>query len=183
MNNSISNHRIKLVKGDLLNQKVDAIVNPTNQHLSGKGIASSIRKAGGKQLEKYCLKLIPLNVGEAKITPGYNLPILFIIHTHEPLWIDNISGEKEEEFLAKCYRNSLALVNQYQIKSVAFPGISTGFHGFPFDKAAKIAVNEVTYFLQKNSSTQKVIFVCWKQEEYNSYQKYLEYQYDKKTRI
>lgn len=173
--------KIRLIKGDIIEQKVEAIVNATNRHLSGKGgVASAIRKAAGKQLEKHCLKLIPLNVGDAKITPGYDLPVPWIIHTHGPLWIENISGSKEEELLRKCYLNSLALVEKYQIKTVAFPGIATGVHGFPKDKAAEIAVTEVINFLGQNTLTQTVTFTCWGQTEYNYYQNFLRINLGKK---
>ncbi|MGK7946986.1 MAG: macro domain-containing protein [Microcystaceae cyanobacterium] len=166
--------QIQLIQGDLIQQPVEAIVNATNRNLSGKGgVASAVRKAAGKQLEKHCLKLIPLNVGEAKITPAYDLPVSWIIHTHGPLWIKNISGQKEENLLRSCYRQSLALVKQYQIKTVAFPCIATGVHGFPITKSCPIAVREVISFLKQNSWLEKVIFVCWKKEEYQQYQQVL----------
>ncbi len=116
------------------------------------------------------MKLIPLNVGEAKITPGYNLSIPWIIHTHGPLWIDGISGIKEEKLLQQCYRNSLAFMPEYNIKSIAFPGIATGVHGFPKEKAAKIAVDEAMNFLQHHNHEKTITFVCWTDYEYSCYQ-------------
>ena len=173
--NMNSKPNIKLIQGDILNQEVEAIVNATNKLLSGKGgVASAIRKAAGKELEKHCLKLIPLNVGEAKITPGYNLPVPWIIHTHGPLWIDGISGIKEEQLLQQCYRNSLALMQEYNIKSIAFPGIATGVHGFPKDKAAQIAVNAAMDFLSQDNDEKTIIFVCWTDFEYSCYENVLQ---------
>ncbi|MGK7932634.1 MAG: macro domain-containing protein [Microcystaceae cyanobacterium] len=166
--------QIKLTQGDLIQQPVEALVNATNRNLSGKGgVASAIRKAAGKALEKHCLQLIPLNVGEAKITPAYDLSVSWIIHTHGPLWIKNISGQQEENLLRSCYRQSLDLVKQYNIKTVAFPCIATGVHGFPIDKSSQIAVTEVLSFLRQNLWLEKVIFVCWKKEEYKQYQQVL----------
>ncbi|NES99549.1 MAG: RNase III inhibitor [Sphaerospermopsis sp. SIO1G2] len=166
---------IKIVQGDIINQQVEAIVNATNKLLSGKGgVASAIRKAAGKELEKHCLKLIPLNVGEAKITPGYNLSVPWIIHTHGPLWIDGISGIKEEQLLRQCYHKSLTLMPEYHIKSIAFPGIATGVHGFPKDKAAAIAVNAAMDFLSQDNEHRTVIFVCWTDFEYSCYENVLQ---------
>ncbi|MBW7842891.1 MAG: macro domain-containing protein, partial [Ignavibacterium sp.] len=109
--------------------------------------------------------------GEAKISPGFNLPAKFIIHTVGPVW--NGGKSNEDKLLANCYINSLKLAVENKIKTIAFPAISTGVYHFPLERATKIAVNEVKKFLEKNESIKKVIFVCFSDHDYNIYQNML----------
>ncbi|MDH3268584.1 MAG: macro domain-containing protein, partial [Ignavibacteria bacterium] len=101
-------------------------------------------------------------IGEAKISPGFNLPAKFIIHTVGPVW--NGGKNNEDKLLANCYNNSLKLAIENGVKTIAFPAISTGVYRFPLERATKIAVNEVENFLEKNGSIEKVIFVCFDEE-------------------
>jgi len=155
----ISN-RIEVVEGDITKQRVDAIVNAANTTLlGGGGVDGAIHRAAGPELLEECRALGGCPTGEAKITRGYNLPAQWVIHTAGPVWRDGRHGE--EELLAGCYRNSLALAEQKGLRTIAFPSISTGAYGFPMDKAARIAVAEIRNFLERNRVMEKVVLVCF----------------------
>lgn len=152
-------HRITATRGDITQQQVDAVVNTTNISLDiGGGVSEAIHAAAGPGLKEECRKLKGCAVGQAKVTRGYNLPASWVIHTVGPVWQGGLN--QEEELLAQCYRNSLALAALCPIQSIALPSISTGFHGFPVERAVRVAVTEVQHFLQTNASIEKVIFVC-----------------------
>jgi O-acetyl-ADP-ribose deacetylase (regulator of RNase III) len=167
--------RMEIVKGDITKQNVDAIVNATDTYFSGGGSGSvdyAIHSAAGDELSKACQQLNSCTTGEAKITKGYNLLARFVIHTVGPIWQGGDSGEAEK--LAQSYRSCLKLAEQHNIKTIAFPAISTGFFGFPFKQASKIAVREVSCFLIKNTSIEKVIFVLFGKDAYDYYHAELE---------
>ena len=152
-------NKIKVVQGDITLEWVDAIVNPTDQVLSGGGGADfAIHQAAGPELRNACKQLKTCAVGEAKITEGYNLPAKFVIHTVGPMWKGGNNDEKE--LLARCYRNCLALAEQNAIKTMAFPAISTGAFHFPIELAAKIAVHEINHFLRQSVLIKQVLLVC-----------------------
>ena len=146
---------IKIVKGDITTLAVDAIVNAANQvMLGGGGVDGAIHRAAGRELYEACLKVpavkpgVRCPTGEARITPGFNLPAKFVIHTVGPVYRDGQHGEPEK--LAACYRNSLALAAENGCRSIAFPCISTGVYGYPIEDAAKIAVHEVEHFFTQS---------------------------------
>ena len=152
--------RIAVVEGDIAKQTVDAIVNAANTTLlGGGGVDGAIHRAAGPELLAECRTLGGCPTGQAKITKGCRLPAEFVIHTVGPVWRDGDHGE--EELLASCYRSCFALVEQHGIRSVAFPSISTGAYGFPMDRAARIAVTETKKFLERNSTVEKVLLVCF----------------------
>ncbi len=158
----------KVVQGDITQLKVDAIVNAANNPLlGGGGVDGAIHRAAGGELLEECRKLGGCETGEAKITKGYNLPAKWVIHTVGPVWQGG--NNSEDELLASCYRQSLALAEQYKIESIAFPAISTGVYRFPIERASKIAVSEVNKFLQSDRFIKQVIFVCFGQSNYDSY--------------
>ena len=160
--------RIELIKGDITQLSVDAIVNAANESLrTGGGVCGAIHSAAGPELEKECLALGGCKTGDAKITKGYKLPAKWVIHAVGPIW--HGGDRREDELLAGCYRNSLKLAEKHNIKTIAFPSISTGIYGFPIERAVKIAIREVKNFLEENTSVEKVAFVCFSKRDYNHY--------------
>lgn len=160
--------RIAVVEGDITRQNVDAIVNAANSSLlGGGGVDGAIHRAAGPRLLEECRKLNGCPTGEAKITGGHNLLAKHVIHTVGPIWRGG--NAREDDLLARCYRNSLALAVQNGLRTIAFPSISTGVYGFPIERASKIAVSEVKTFLEKDTTLEKVIFVCFGQRDYERY--------------
>lgn len=162
-------NRMQIVKGDITQIQVDAIVNAANTSLlGGGGVDGAIHRAGGPEILANCRKIIlaqgGCRTGEAVITTAGNLPAEFVIHTVGPVWSGGTNNEAEK--LSSCYRSSLQLAAESNCTSVAFPGISTGVYGFPKDKAAQIAVSTVNDFLTKNTQPETVIFVCYDDEYY-----------------
>lgn len=151
---------IEIIKADITQLKVDAIVNAANNSLTGGGgVDGAIHRAAGKELLEACRTLKGCATGQSKITKGYQLPATYVIHTVGPVW--NNGTANEEALLESCYRTALQLAAEYDIKTIAFPSISTGAYRFPFDKAARIAYHTVTDFLKRNSTIEKVYLGCF----------------------
>lgn len=164
---------IELYKGDITKIKVDAIVNAANNSLlGGGGVDGAIHRAAGPELLEYNRKLGGCATGEAKISPGFRLPSKYIIHTVGPIWQGGTANE--DQLLANCYQNSLKLAVENQIKTIAFPAISTGVYGFPLDRATQIAIRTVKGFLRDNDAIEKVVFVCFDDNTYEVYKRLLE---------
>jgi len=161
-------NRISIEQGDITNFTVDAIVNAANTTLlGGGGVDGAIHKAAGSDLVIECKSLGGCNTGDAKITKGYNLPAKFVIHTVGPIWR---GGDfREDELLAGCYQKSLELAVKNGITTIAFPSISTGAYGFPFERAARIALKIVNDFLKNEESIEQVIFVCFSDGDFSKY--------------
>ncbi len=159
------NDKIEVVEGGITQQPVDAIVNAANSSLlGGGGVDGAIHRAAGSELLAECRLLNGCPTGQAKITRGYNLPAQWVIHTVGPIWRGG--NQNEDDLLAQCYQNSLALADEQKLKTIAFPSISTGAYGFPMKRAAKIAVTEIKRFLEKGSKIEKVLLVCFGQRAY-----------------
>lgn len=163
---------IELLKGDITQLEVTAIVNAANQSLlGGGGVDGAIHRAAGPQLLEECRKIGGCPTGEARLTKGYNLPAKYVIHTVGPVWRGGIHNEFT--LLRNAYFNSLNLAFENKMDSVAFPNISTGVYGFPKNQASDIAVKAVKDFLSGNKYPHKVIFVCFDDENFSIYRKIL----------
>ncbi len=164
--------RIEIYKGDITKLKVDAIVNAANHTLlGGGGVDGAIHRAAGKELLTECETLNGCETGKAKITNGYQLPASYVIHTVGPVY--NGGKNNEAEKLASCYRNSLELAAEKGLKTLAFPNISTGVYGYPKQKAAEIAIRQVSQYLKSHAEIEKVIFCVFDDENLNIYKKLL----------
>lgn len=160
--------KIELIQDDITQLDVDAIVNAANKSLlGGGGVDGAIHRAAGDELLEECKILNGCETGQAKITKGYNLPAKFVIHTVGPVW--HGGNDNEPELLANCYKNSLKLAIDNNLKTIAFPNISTGVYRFPKDMAAEIAIKTANNFLEQNKKIEKIYFVCFDQENYNIY--------------
>lgn len=166
------NTQLQVLQGDITQLDLDAIVNAANTSLmGGGGVDGAIHRAAGPDLVRECMTLHGCETGEAKITKGYNLKARHVIHTVGPIW--HGGGNGEPELLRSCYRNSLQLAAQHELKSIAFPCISTGVYRFPADQAAEIAVATVREFVSEPSSVAAVIFCCFSAADRERYEQLL----------
>jgi len=165
--------RLNIWRGDITRLPVDAIVNAANRTLlGGGGVDGAIHRAAGPGLLAECRTLNGCATGEAKITAGYRLPARWVIHTVGPIWRGG--GQDEDQDLAACYRDSLQLAQTHGVRSIAFPSISTGAYGFPVERAAPIAVTEISHFLASDPAMEKVILVCFNETVCRHYRQLLE---------
>jgi len=152
--------RLRIVVGDITDLDVDAIVNAANTSLlGGSGVDGAIHRAAGERLYEFCRNLGGCKVGEAKITPGFDLLAKHVIHTVGPVWQGG--NRNEDELLANCYRNSFAVALKAGLHTIAFPAISTGVYRFPHDRAAAIALRECHAALDTHPELQCVTLVCF----------------------
>ena len=161
--------KIEVIQGDITRIKVDAIVNAANSSLmGGGGVDGAIHRSGGPSILEECRKIVArqggCRTGEAVVTTAGMLPAMYVIHTVGPVWNDGKNNDKEK--LANCYKNSLQLAVERDCKTIAFPNISTGVYRFPKAEAAKISVDTIQNFLCGNDSLEKVILVCFDEENY-----------------
>ena len=164
--------KIEINQGDITKLDVDAIVNAANTTLlGGGGVDGAIHRAAGPELLAECRAHGGCQPGEAKITRGYELPARYIIHTVGPFWTGGKRGEPQT--LANCYRNSLLVAVENQIKTIAFPAISCGAYGYPIREATRIAVETTREFLATDDKIDKVIFVVASDEILRVYQRLL----------
>lgn len=157
---------VEIVRGDITKLDVDAIVNAANERLlGGGGVDGAIHRAAGPELLQACRAIpevrpgVRCPTGEARITPGFELPARHVIHTVGPVWRGGEQGEPG--LLASCYRESLGLAEEHGARSVAFPAISCGVYGYPVDEAAEIAVREVAGFVSSSDVVERVLLVCF----------------------
>ncbi len=153
---------ISVWHGDITTLTVDAIVNAANSSLlAGGGVDRAIHAAAGAELRRECLALGGCPTGEVRITPGFKLPIRYIIHTVGPIWRGG--SQNEAALLAACYRNCFELARRHQIRSIAFPAISCGAYRFPFDQGIKIAFQEA-FSAAETGSFEKIYMVQYHSE-------------------
>ena len=173
METKINRTLIAVVQGDITTQNVDAIVNAANASLlGGGGVNGAIRRAGGPAILEECDDIRAYRggcpPGQAVITTGGDLPAKYVIHTVGPEWRGGESGERET--LASCYRESLTLALNFQIKTIAFPSISTGIFGYPSEKAAIAALKAIKSFLEEHEGVEEVRFVLFDDDTYGCYE-------------
>jgi len=163
--------RIQVVKGDLVQQQVDAIVNPTGEDYFGGVVDAAIHVAAGPELRQHCDRLPRCAPGKAQMTPGYNLPAQYVIHTVTPIWNGGRRGE--QKLLSQCYSNSLTLAEKEHLKTIAFPLLGGGVAGCPMREAIETALGAIGQFLMKQKpALERVILVCYDDETYNAYRSY-----------
>lgn len=161
--------RVSIVRGDITELTVDAIVNAANKSLlGGGGVDGAIHRAAGPELLAECRKLGGARTGEAKMTLGYELSARHVIHAVGPVWHGGNQGEPE--LLASCYRNALTLAREAGLRSIAFPSISTGAYGYPIDKAAVVAQATVREWMSDNDLPERVIFCCFSPADQDAYE-------------
>ena len=172
MEREISGVRIEVVQGDITAQDdVDAVVNAANAELeSGGGVAGAIHEAAGPDLEEESRPLAPIEPGEAVITGGYDLPNPHVIHVLGPVYG---SDEPEDELLARCYREALALAEENGVESLAFPAISTGAFGYPVEEAAEVALQTVSGSAAELQNVRLIRFVLFSEEDAEVYERLL----------
>ena len=152
---------LQILKADITTLKVDAIVNAANSSLlGGGGVDGAIHRTAGKELLEACRPLGGCEPGDAKITPGFKLPAKFVIHTVGPVWRGGQYGERE--ILQSCYRRSIEVALANNIRSIAFPAISTGVYGYPKTEAASVAL---TILMSFGPSFDNIIACCHSDED------------------
>ena len=148
--------RIEVVQADITTLRVDAIVNAANTSLlGGGGVDGAIHRAAGPRLLEATREIGGCPTGQARLTPGFDLPAKWVIHTVGPIWQDGHSGE--DDLLASCYRSSLDLATSIGARTIAFPAISTGAYGFPIERAANIAVSQITGYIAEHPDIERVL--------------------------
>ncbi|MGB9642759.1 MAG: macro domain-containing protein [Candidatus Ratteibacteria bacterium] len=171
---------IECIKGDITSQSdIDVIVNAANKQLApGGGVAGAIHRKAGPLLYQECKKFAPIETGQAVITRGYGLSNPFVIHTVGPVY----SEEKNpSEKLALCYKNSLKLADNKELKSIAFPAISTGIFGYPVEEAAEISIKAVMETIPQLHSIKKIRFVLFDENSYKIFEDKLKQIYERKS--
>jgi O-acetyl-ADP-ribose deacetylase (regulator of RNase III) len=164
--------RLLAVSGDITQETTDAIVNAANSSLApGGGVCGAIHRAAGPELARACAELGGCPTGDARITPGFALKAGHVIHAVGPMWHGGAKGEPDD--LASCYRRSLELADEYGLRSIAFPAISTGIYGYPLDQATEIAVRTVRDTVRTHPNVQLVRFVCFSETDLREYQRVL----------
>ncbi len=165
--------KLKLLRGDITQEKVDAVVNAANKTLlGGGGVDGAIHRAAGPELLEECRTLGGCETGDAKITKGYRLKASHVIHTVGPVYRDGNHGEPEK--LASCYRKTLDLARRNGLRTIAFPAISCGVYGYPIREASRIALETTAEYLREHPEIEEVRFVLFSEGDLDVYRRALE---------
>ena len=168
---NVNESAIILIQGDITDMEVDAVVNAANaQLILGAGVAGAIRRKGGPTIQEECNKIGGTHVGGAVITTGGNLKATHVIHAVGP----RMGEGNEDQKLKNATLNSLKLMDEHKLKTIAFPAISTGIFGYPIDKCAKIMITTVKDYLMKDTTIKEVHFVLFTSSDYDVFEKNLE---------
>ncbi len=161
--------QVELLEGDIVAQDVDALVNAANSSLlGGGGVDGAIHRAAGPELLAECRTLGGCPTGQARLTRGYHLKARFVIHAVGPVYRGH---PQDAELLSAAHHSSLELASGHQIRSLAFPAISTGAYGYPLDEAAQIALQTVERYLEAHPEIELVRFVLWGEHARTAYQR------------
>ncbi len=172
MQAQINHTTLELVRGNIVEQRVDAIVNAANSSLlGGGGVDGAIHRAAGPELLAECRTLGGCPTGEARITKGYRLFAHYVIHTVGPVYR---GSPHDAELLVNAHRNSLQLAGEHGLRTIAFPAISTGIYGYPLNEAAQVALGTTFECLQQETSLELVRFVLWDQAAFDAFRRRLE---------
>jgi len=159
---------LEVVQGDITALAVDAVVNAANSRLrGGGGVDGAIHRAGGPAILEECRKLGGCPAGEAVVTTAGRMPSRIVIHTVGPVWRGGSGGE--EDLLARCYRNSLTRALEHGCRTVAFPSISTGIYGYPFDEACRVALRAIKEFVEGGVALDRVFLVAYGPSDFERY--------------
>lgn len=151
--------RVEVVQGDITQLAVDAVVNAANEALrGGSGVDGAIHAAAGPRLLEACRRFDRCPTGEVRLTPGFDLPAEWVIHTVGPVWRGG--DRREDEMLARCYRRAIWLASAIGARTIAFPAISTGVYGFPADRAAKVSAQAVLEAIERRPEIERVLLVA-----------------------
>lgn len=165
--------KLNIIQGDITKMEVDAVVNAANNTLlGGGGVDGAIHRAGGPTILEQCKKIGGCPTGEARITTAGNMPSKYVIHTVGPVYKDGREGEAK--LLYNAYYNSMKLAKEYNLKTIAFPAISTGVYNYPKLEAAQIATKAVMDFIDKEDYIEEVYFVLFSEDNYLLYKKILD---------
>ncbi|MBD3335017.1 MAG: O-acetyl-ADP-ribose deacetylase [Candidatus Eisenbacteria bacterium] len=166
-------HKLEILEGDITEQECDAIVNAANEQLSpGGGVSGAIHSAAGPELARECAQIGHCATGDAVVTEACDLPCRRVIHTVGPVYGSGAGGE-EADLLASCYQTSLDLAASEGLRSIAFPSISTGIYGYPIEEASRIALAAIRDGLDANPEIERVLMVCFSDDDRREYEKTL----------